>query len=167
MKKIIILIAFTLALVAGVYFWKNKNNNPLSEYTESYIHPIYNFSFNYPKDFTVTSIPNNGVETILVQNTITKAAAQIVISPFKGGDVNITPDIIKTDIPDIKIDDAQEIPVGPSRKGLAFISDNPAFGGRSSEAWFVFKGNLYQISTYYEFDDFLKGIFKTWKFEQK
>ncbi len=166
MKKIIIiLIAFMLALVAGIYYWQNKSGNPLSEYTESYTHPIYNFSFNYPKGFTVTSIPNGGVETILVQNITTRVAVQITISPLKDNDIDITPDIIKTDIPDIKIDNAQEIPVGPSRKGLAFISDNSAFGGKSSEAWFAFEENLYQISTYYEFDNFLKGIFATWKFE--
>lgn len=182
-----------IAVAAVVYFWQNKSDDSLLpygdvalkdayqngadadnlepakndsqyEYTEKYSHLANRFSFSYPKGFMVISMPNDGVETIVVQNTATKVAAQITISPFKGDDMDITPDIIKVDIPDMKIDNPQEVPVGPSRKGLAFISDNPAFGSKSSEIWFVFKGNLYQISTYYRFDGFLKGLFATFKF---
>jgi hypothetical protein len=182
MKKIIISILIVLALVIGIYYWQNRSKGNLLtnpsivasesdkeisqyQYTESYTHPINHFSFNYPKEFTVTSIPSDDIETILVQSTTTKVAVQITISPFQGEDVDITSDIIKTEIPDMKIDNVQDLLVGPSRKGLAFVSDNPAFGGKSREVWFVFKGNLYQISTYYEFDEFLKGVFATWKFE--
>lgn len=184
MKKIIISISIliVLALVSGIYFWQNRNKGNPSvspsivaseftkeisqyKYTESYIHPTNHFSFNYPKEFTVTSVPSDSIEIILVQSTTTKVAVQITISPFQGEDIDITPDIIKTEIPDMKIDNAQDLLVGPSRKGLAFVSDNPAFGGKSREVWFVFKGKLYQISTYYEFDEFLKGVFATWKFE--
>jgi len=182
MKKIIILIVIVLAIVAGIYYWQSKKQVdtsaypsvatveaikaiPQYEYTEIYTHPTNHFSFKYPKGFAVTSIPSDEGETMIVQNTVTKVAVQIIISKFQGPDVDITPDIIKTDIPDMKIDSIQELLVGPSRKGLAFVSDNSAFGGKSREVWFVFNGNLYQISTYYEFDDFLKGIFATWKFE--
>ncbi|MFA6077280.1 MAG: hypothetical protein WC735_04375 [Candidatus Paceibacterota bacterium] len=191
-KKKIVLIIITVALVAvGFYYWQNKFENPASilketdtkeiyqsgtttesiknisnyKYTEKYSHPTKKFSFNYPKGFTIASIPDEKTETIVVQNITTKVALQISISPFQNADIDITSEIIKNEIPDMKIDGAREFQIGPSRKGLAFISDNPAFGGKSSEIWFVFKGNLYQISTYYEFRDFLQGTFSTWKFE--
>ncbi len=46
------------------------------------------------------------------------------------------------------------------------MSDNPAFAGASREVWFVFNTNLYQISTYTEFDELLKGLFGTWQFNK-
>lgn len=58
---------------------------------------------------------------------------QILISPFQGEDIDVTAEIIKADIPDMKIDNQQEVLVGSSQKGLAFVSDNPAFGGKSRE----------------------------------
>jgi len=101
---------------------------------------------------------------------------QIVISPY-GPDTDITEAMIHSDIPELKISDAQELLIGEGRKGLAFMSDNPAFcaspepcvkegNGKSREVWFVFGGNLYQISTYAEQDEFLKRLFGTWQFKQ-
>lgn len=134
------------------------------QYTETYSYSEYGFSFKYPRDFTVGAIVGDGHQTILVQNLTKKIGVQILITPFDGKDIDITPEIVQQDIPDIKINDAQEILIGENRKGLAFLSDNKAFGGKSREVWFVYKGNLYQISTYAEFDEFLKGLFTTWQF---
>jgi hypothetical protein len=60
---------------------------------------------------------------------------------------------------------AQLVEVGPNYVGLAFKSDNQAFDGASREVWFVFRGNLYQISTYAWLDPLLQAIFKTWQFQ--
>jgi len=157
------------------------------EYTQEYSHPTYHFSFKYPDGFTVSTIPpvmsevepsadNGQGETVLVESADSKAGVQIVISPY-GSDVDITAEMIARDIPEMKVSDAQELLVGEGRKGLAFMSDNPAFcaspepcaeegNGKAREVWFVFGGNLYQISTYAEQDEFLKGLFGTWQFKQ-
>jgi hypothetical protein len=183
-KKIILLTIFLIVAIIGVFYLPNKNGStdifsneskmwdasPLEKtskykYTENYTNPVRRFSFNHPKEFAVTSILSDGIEIVLIQNADKKIGVQIVISPFLGEDLDITPEIIRTDIPEMKIDAAKELIIAPSRKGLSFESDNPAFGGQSSEIWFVFKGNLYQLSTYYEFKDFLQGLFATWKFQ--
>lgn len=178
----IVLVVGLLVLVAGIFYWSTKNDSSSAinsdtyqsgatvgavkeikkyAYTESYTHPTKNFSFNYPKSFTAKLLSNDGVETILVQNTTTKVGAQIVISTFDGPDIDITADVLKSEIPDMKIDNPQALAVAGERKGLAFGSDNPAFGGKSSEIWFVHQSHLYQMSTYYEFEDFLRKIFET------
>ena len=72
--------------------------------------------------------------------------------------------MIEKDIPDLLITDAQTVEIGDNYKGLAFKSDNSAFGGASREVWFVFRNNLYQISTYEKFDELLKKVFSTWVF---
>jgi hypothetical protein len=192
MKKIAIVIVLIILAGVGAYFlWGRGAGAPVTvenqtstttsnlpsgaapadvsaieqyQYTETFTHPTDKFSFKYPKDFTVSTIPGDGNESILIQNAKTKIGVQILITPFSGDDIDITPDIIKTDVPDLKIDNPQELLIGPNRKGLAFESDNDSFGGHSREVWFVFRGNLYQISTYAEFDPFLKGLFSTWKF---
>jgi len=134
------------------------------QYTETYNQPIYGFSFKYPKAFAVSEISSNGSKVILVQNTLKNIGVQIVISPFDGADSDITEAFIKSELPDLKISEPREVLVGSGRKGLAFMSDNAAFGGKSREVWFVFNNNLYQISAYAELDGFLKGLFGTWKF---
>ncbi|MDO8668619.1 MAG: hypothetical protein Q7K35_06090 [bacterium] len=134
------------------------------KYTETYNNSVYGFSFKYPKDFMASDLPSEGGGVILAQNAAKNIGAQIVISPFDGADLDITADYIKSEIPDMKVADPQEVKIG-NRQGLAFTSDNEAFGGDSREIWFVFNGSFYQLSSYAESEGFLKGLFGTWKFE--
>jgi hypothetical protein len=136
------------------------------QYTQTYEHAANKFSFKYPEDFTVSSITNDDEsEVILVQNIAKNIGVQILISSFKGDDIDVTAETIKADLPDLKISDPQTVEIGDNRKGLAFMSDSKEFGGQSREVWFVFRGSLYQISTYAELDGFLKGLFGTWQFK--
>jgi hypothetical protein len=133
--------------------------------TLEYLNEQYRFSFKYPAGFNVTTVPpmaEKESEVILIENSKTKAGIQIIISP--GPDMDVTEEMIRTDIPDMKILDPQIVEIGLNHKGLAFVSHNPGFGGQSREVWFAYKSHLYQISTYAEFDDLLKKIFKTWTF---
>lgn len=134
------------------------------QYTEKYTNSTYGFSFKHPQDFVVDSVPTEEGEAILVQNIAKNIGAQILITPFPGGEIDITADFIKAEIPDLKISQPQEVLVSLGRKGLAFMSDNESFGGASREVWFVFGGNFYQISAYAELDGFLRGLFGTWAF---
>lgn len=134
------------------------------QYTEEYTNSDYGFSFKHPKDFVVNSVPTEEGEAILVQNIAKNIGVQILISPFDGGEIDMTVDFIKAEIPDLKIIEPREVLLGPDRKGLAFMSDNEAFGGAAREVWFVFDGRFYQISAYAELDGFLRGLFGTWKF---
>jgi hypothetical protein len=182
MKKIILtIISVSLVGGFGYYFFLKKDTEikiPVGsgvapeevvaiskyKYTKEYKHTNGNFSFMYPVDFTATSIPSGDGEAVVVQNSKTKVGVQVLITPFDGEDIDITPEIIKESLSDMKIENPQSVEIGQSRKGLAFLSDNQSFGGASREVWFVFRGNLYQISTYSDLDPFLQGLFGTWKF---
>lgn len=127
--------------------------------TGEYNNTTYKFTANIPAGFKVRSV---NPDLLVIENAKSEGI-QISIAPYN--DIStLTVDMIKKDIPDMKITEAQEVEVGANYKGVAFKSDNPAFDGASREVWFVFKGNLYQISTYARMDDVLKSIFATWKF---
>lgn len=137
-------------------------------FKETYNSSKYGFSFNYPTGYTETSFqsaqPDGSLsETIIVQDAKNLQGFQIVISEFDE-DIDMTEARIKADIPSLAITNPQEVTLGPTRKGLAFLSDNDAYGGASREVWFVFRGNLYQISTYASLDSLLQQVLNTWQF---
>lgn len=133
--------------------------------SNQYADSMYHFTLSTPSDFRVTEIPSDDGQgkTVLIQNQKGEGI-QIIISPFKEDLKVLTADRVRKDIPDMQISDVQTVEVGDRYKGIAFRSNNDAFEGDSREVWFVFHGNLYQISTYARLDPLLKAIFATWKF---
>ncbi|MBY0294045.1 hypothetical protein K2Q08_01785, partial [Patescibacteria group bacterium] len=137
---------------------------PVPPLSETYRNERFHLSFNYPATYTVREV-GSGLETsILVENTSDNKGIQIFITPYKDTDTTITVERIESEVPDIEVTDPQPILLGTAGEGLAFRSNNEDFGGDSREAWFIIAGNLYQISTYAEYDEVLKAIFATWSF---
>lgn len=133
--------------------------------TKAYANGAYGFSLKIPEDFNVRESDINSSHTIVFENAKNEGV-QIVITPYdKKGVKVLTKDMIQSAIPDMKIADDQILDVGASYKGVAFKSDNDAFSGDSREVWFIFKDNLYQISTYSRFDELLKAMFAAWEFK--
>lgn len=138
--------------------------------SKDYVNQTYGFALKMPEDFAPQEVAaQDGFEgtTILLQNT-KGDGIQIVISPFDedtGSGYALSQERILKDIPDMKMSDVQPVEVGQNYKGLAFKSDNDAFGGSSRAVWFVFKGNLYQINTYERLDNLLQAMFGTWQFK--
>jgi hypothetical protein len=131
--------------------------------TKSYSNDTYKFSLSMPDSFTARELPkdDSGATTILLESADHADGVQIIVTPF-GEDLHaLTADRIHQDVPDIS--DSQPVEISQNYSGLAFRSDNEAFGA-SREVWFAFRGNLYQISTYDRLDPLLKKIFATWKF---
>ncbi|HVV39014.1 MAG TPA: hypothetical protein VHD31_01685 [Candidatus Paceibacterota bacterium] len=180
MKKIIAIAVVVLILSGGAWWHFMYQHSPESvpeqvPYTvptlsKEYYNSSHNFSLNMPADFTAQEIsgdPDGTPYTIVLQDQSSNGI-QIAISPFDedtGGGYTLTQARIQQDVPDMQIMEPQVVEVGNNYKGLAFKSNNEAFGGASREVWFVFRGNLYQISTYERLDNLLKGIFQTWQFQ--
>jgi hypothetical protein len=135
-----------------------------SDFTETYKNARYRFSFKYPSGYAVTSVPDEATDgdIILIQKRDGKAGVQIAVSPFDELDAILTPNRIENEA-GINIESPQDVLIGKSGKGLAFIGTNTSFG-RSREVWFVFGTTLYQMSTYIELDELLKNILGTWSF---
>lgn len=174
-----------IALIAGILIWfgaiflrssqlaKNTSPEAVQPTAEKvnldeakYVHPDGLFSFIKPLNYTVGRTPDDQGRDVLLVQPISgdiKKAFQIGIAELDKP-INLTPELIKRDIPDIEIRDAQKIVLDTKGTGLLFFSNNPAFGGKSFEIWFATNTHLYQISSYAEFADQLQAIIGTWKF---
>ena len=177
------LIVFVIAIaIAGFWFWRQDNSGysvpvleqaPETRAGESiYRNDQYRFLITVPEGFEAREIGSEMGTTVVIEGNKERArgnkaeGVQILISPLNLAEdiYELTLNHIKTDLPDISISDPEPVEIGSIHKGLAFISDNPAFGGRSREVWFIYNKTLYQISTYDYSDSLLTQIFGTWKF---
>ena len=188
MKKLVyIIIGLVVVVALGAWlFWLSPNSlfffptSSAPEAQEPYMVPLlgetytndtYHFSLTLPEGFEARSMKQEVGETIVFENG-SGDGIQIIITPFDEDLHVLTKERVQADVPGMQITDAQPVEIGdPSTgsgqvyyQGLAFKSDNPAFDGASREVWFVFRGNLYQISTYERLDELLKKMFSTWKF---
>ncbi len=130
----------------------------------TYTNKKYRFSLQMPADFKIQELPGDtdDSETVLLQNT-KGDGVQILVTKYPDQNV-LTGDDVRASIPDMRVVQDQVVNIGSDYTGVAFMSDNDAFQGASREVWFVFHGNLYQISTYARLDPLLKSMFGTWKF---
>ncbi|MBD3282063.1 MAG: hypothetical protein GF387_00400 [Candidatus Portnoybacteria bacterium] len=188
-KKLIILIILILIIIIGIYLiipkqkeeplkqdsseneFQNKQlqsqtfeiketNNPERKL---YIDSQYNFSFQYPSSFVINKFQEaENTSTILVQEKETKKSFQIFISYFDEPGP-LTKERILKDLPDLKIENPQQRVLKNGIVALIFFSEESSIG-KTREIWFVYKDNLYQISTYKELDQLTAQMLQTWEF---
>jgi uncharacterized protein YxeA len=181
MKKLLLVIIIVI-IGAGAYYYfykgsgssrssdntvfstDNGSTASLSGETTIYKNTAKNFSFSHPTNLTVTSFDTDGVESVVAYDAETQQGFQIEITPIDEDITALTVERIKQDLPDILIESPQEVILGSNGRGVAFVSDDPAFEGRSREVWFVFNKHLYQVRTYMKYDDLLKAVLNTWQF---
>ena len=131
--------------------------------SEKYQNDRYRFSLYYPFGFQVGEFKEtDDYTTIVIQNIEKRLGIQIYISSPEEN-IILSKSRIEQDIPDMTVEDPQPLQIGNSDNGIAFLSKNPSFG-ESREVWFMFKGNLYQVSTYISLDPLLQAILNTWEF---
>ncbi len=138
--------------------------SPEAALTKSYTNNAYGFSLSMPATFTATegaAIEANASTTILLQNSAGDGV-QILISPWDEPASALTPGRITKDT-GLAVTDPQAVTLSGA-SGLTFKSNNDAFGGASSEAWFIAGGNIYQMSTYAADDALLKRMLASWTF---
>ena len=132
--------------------------------TETYTNERFGFSFKYPLGFTIGSVDQpDGSTLVIVQNNKAEGF-QISIQPIDEDIQALTVERIRQDLPDIMIQNPQDVILGEHGKGVAFMSDDPTFDGKSREVWFVFNKTLYQIRTYERYDPLLQAVLSTWEF---
>ncbi len=176
MSKKIKFIIIIIIIVIGIAYFINKKEDAflpaestlstIATTTETYSHPTLNFTFDYPSSFSASSFTTeDGMENIVVQEITTGKGFQVSISPIDEDIPALTVERIRKDLPNLLIESPQDVILGDAGKGVAFISNDSAFDGRSREVWFVLNRNLYQIRTYIKYDEVLKAVLSSWKFD--
>ncbi len=153
--------------ITGLEF--GSDNNTESNYVvppmeADYQNEQFRFSLKLPQGFTATQLPHDGKGTPVVLQDAAGNGIQIYVTENVGDVRVLTERDIKSEIPDMQVTDAQEVEIGADHKGVAFMSDNEAYNRASREVWFIFNGNLYQISTYAHLDNLLQAMFSSWQF---
>lgn len=132
---------------------------------ETYRNSRFGFSLALPEGFRAQELPRDerGGVAIVLQDA-RGDGIQIYVTPNVGDYTTLTAGDVRAAIPDMHVTDDMPVEIGEHNTGVAFMSDNDAFGGASREVWFYFGGNLFQISTYAHLDELLKAMFGTWQF---
>ena len=169
---IVIFIALVLTGFAFFYFSKEKGGGegaPASfsekSLTEVYEDPQGRFTFKHPENFTVSVYPDELGEMLVLQGKNANEGFQMRIQPIDEDLTVITAERIRQDLPDIVMTDTQDVFVGEGGKGVAFISNDPLFGGKSREVWFAHKQVFYQITACFSADSLVQAVLGSWTFK--
>jgi len=177
--KRIIIILVVLGILAGivVVLWPTlrksssdeqepfleSDSETLSDW-EGYAHPELPFAFAYPKDLTPSTFADGEAEIVLLKGKEAEREVQIVIRAFDESGP-LTVERIQRDLPEMVIDEPQNILIGPAQiPALLFWSEGGS-AGRTREVWFIQGGYLYQITGSAEMDETLAKMMETWRFE--
>jgi len=102
-------------------------------------------------------------KTIVFKDDISGLEFQMFISPFTDKEKIVKSSRIKQELPNAKITSPTEIILGDSIRALIFESDIEKIG-KMKEIWFIKNGNLYQITTFTNYEITVKNILSTLKF---
>lgn len=161
LKVIIGVLAVTAIIGVAIAFWSKSPQAPaIPTYTDT----DYGFSFAYPEGYAASAFSDlEDTKTILLGGSIAKSGAQVFVSLFDE-DITLTVERIKEEMPDLSMFEPQNLSVD-GVTGVVFRSTN-ALDTESRELWFVYNGNLYQISvpvTTQTQPELFDAIIKTWK----
>ena len=141
-----------------------KNGNKPFSLTKAYVNSVAGFSFNYPDDFTVSEfVEEDGKIALTMQKAKTGEGFQIYITTYDDHDFVVSAEQIRRDLPDLPFSNSADVVVGGKTKGVAFFSENEAFGGPTAEVWFADGRNFYQATAYRKDVKILEEIIKSWK----
>lgn len=182
--QLIVATIIVLLIGGGIYWWFSGGGNPITgglpdfdfaqslknagsgggsaaNYSNLYENAYWGFTFNYADDFRISEIDEeNGGFTVLAEGTGDKRTFQIFIADYDE-EGPITPERIKKDLPDMNIEQPQNIKFADT-EALAFVTNDDQ--GKMIEIWFVKGGALYQMRSYFEQTDELSKVLSSWKF---
>ena len=104
-----------------------------------------NFSFSYPYSSVVSKINEGKTETVIIKNN--GLEAQIYSTPFDEN-ISLTPERIKKDVPNIRMDDVvvDSVGNGNATSSVVWFTTDNGLGLVTREGWFVHGYVLFQIS---------------------
>jgi hypothetical protein len=135
--------------------------------TKRYVNTAYYFLFEYPADMTITSFGEDEISNIiLIQDTQTETvnrSFQIFMYPFDEPLPVLTPQRLWQDLPDLIIDQPQEIVLGDGTHALMFLSEVSEIG-RTREIYITHNEMIYQITSRVDADPWIANIMNSWEF---
>jgi hypothetical protein len=129
---------------------------------QTYTDSRYNFSFQHPADFHLSALEESSGTMILAEGSSSERVFQIFIQPLAATGT-LTPQDIKRELPDKKLDNPTPIVLADDTPALMFLSEEA--GQSTREVWLVRNNHLFQIRAPLTFDAELSRIMSTWTFQ--
>jgi hypothetical protein len=146
--------------VSVVYMAPANDAAPAGFHT--YTNDMYGFSIEYPESLqAIDHAERAGAHSVTFESDTDEKGFQIFITPYNGN--QITASRINLDTRGTAQGEPQEVVLDDGTRALIFFSESPVLG-TLREVWFIHDGYLYEVTTYAEFDVWLTGIMKTWRF---
>lgn len=132
------------------------------ERTNEYKNSKFGFSIkNLPESLSFSEFAQDRGDIILAKSQ-SGYQMQIYVTPFDE-DISLTADRIRSDIPDIDMQNPVTISIS-SVPGVSFKSS--AGDGEHREIWFVYKKHLFQILSYAKDDSTTAQIVSGWQWQR-
>ena len=112
----------------------------------SYTDPTYGFSISLPKDFIVSSLPEDEGEVIIAEHPSLNLGFEAFIAPFYAEEP-LTVDTIREFNPSLSIREPVEIELEDGTAALRFASEDARVGA-TRQIWFMRGENLFQVIMY-------------------
>jgi hypothetical protein len=133
---------------------EEADSKPIKDYVLSlhpndyaiYTDPIYGFSVDLPKDFIISSSPQDEGEVIVAEHPTFNLGFEVFISPFDGEE-SLAVDTIRQSNPSLMVKEPVETELNDGTAAVRFASDDPALG-QTRQIWFAHDGNLFQVVMY-------------------
>jgi hypothetical protein len=135
----------------------------ISPTTARYRNDRYFFTLEYPNELALKEIDEDGATTIVFQKPGELKGFQIFIVRYRDDAISDTR--IRKDLQGAPMNNPKDIVLPGNIRAVHFESESPTLGS-STEVWFIYKGYLYEVTTYAEWDTELAGILGTLRFEQ-
>ena len=155
-------VATTTRSTPGVAGTISNPDEPPEGYVK-YENERYGFSYYHSPQSSITEYDEGGGAMTVVQENLEKVRGlQIFIVPY--GETIITEERFKKDIPSGVRYNIEETQLGkPGISAVTFNSYDQLLG-ETRELWFIYKGHLYEITTFNGFGDWFAPIMQTWRF---
>jgi len=158
---VLVLLVAASAAVGGTVWYSSAQSSPEARSSESVeTFEADHFSVDLPTELRATvPVLEDGRNIFVFESADGAAGFQVFTMAYSGP---LTPDALKAEIPDLAMNDVENVTVGVE-PALAFDSHDGDIGD-TFEVWFVRDGVLYQVMTYRSLDAWLRDILATWRF---
>lgn len=122
----------------------------------------YGFSFWYPSELSVKEYDEGkNSRTLTFEEKNGEKGFQIFITPYT--EDHITTERFRMDSPSGVMENPVDVVIGGTEKGTMFFGKHASLGD-TREVWFIYRGFLYEVTTYKNLDAWLSEIMATWTF---
>lgn len=123
----------------------------------------YGFFYYHPPEASIKEYDEGGgAMTIVLENAKTVRGLQIFIVPYSQN--TISEERFKLDVPSGIRENVEKTYIGQPQVEAVTFNSYDSILGETREAWFIYNGHLYEITTFKGVGDWFVPIMQSWRF---